>query len=166
MDPLFIDWLIILFSYWLETDNSSPSSVEIKSKWFYTSPPSICSYGVDMGNFCKSDVHWTVHHCDSWRIKNQLDATCYFILLLIDSTCFGHYYVCVACAVCSARAAGWSTTSCASACSLDTTQAQPHLTSNIQQTKNKTTNVVIQQHSRKLLMMDIVMSETCWVYKK
>ena len=26
--------------------------------------------------------------------------------------------------------------------------------------------VVIQQHSRKLLMMDILMSETCWVYKK
>jgi len=24
--------------------------------------------------------------------KNQLDATCYFILLLIGSTCVGHYY--------------------------------------------------------------------------
>ena len=24
--------------------------------------------------------------------KNQLDATCYFIVLLIGSTCFGHYY--------------------------------------------------------------------------
>jgi len=28
----------------------------------------------------------------NWRIKNQLDATCYFIVLLIGSTCFGHYY--------------------------------------------------------------------------
>jgi len=28
------------------------------------------------------------------------------------------------------------------------------------------TDVVIQQHSRKLLMMDILMSETCWVHKK
>jgi len=28
-------------------------------------------------------------------------------------------------------------------------------------TENKTTDVVIQQHSRKLLMMDILMSETC-----
>jgi hypothetical protein len=27
--------------------------------------------------------------------------------------------------------------------------------------KNKTTNVVIKQHSRKLLMMDILMSGTC-----
>jgi hypothetical protein len=26
--------------------------------------------------------------------------------------------------------------------------------------------VVIHQHSRKLLMMDILMSETCWCYKK
>ena len=28
-------------------------------------------------------------------------------------------------------------------------------------TENKTTDVVVQQHSRKLLMMDILMSETC-----
>ena len=40
----------------------------------------------------ESDVYWIVHHCDSWRIKNQLDTTCYFIFLPIDSTCFGHYY--------------------------------------------------------------------------
>ena len=32
--------------------------------------------------------------------------------------------------------------------------------------KNNTTNVVIQQNSRKLLMMDILMSETCWEHKK
>jgi len=25
-------------------------------------------------------------------MKNQLDATYYFIVLLIGSTCFGHYY--------------------------------------------------------------------------
>jgi len=37
-----------------------------------------------------SDVYWTVHHCDSWRIKDQLDVTCYFISLLMCSTCFGH----------------------------------------------------------------------------
>jgi len=30
-----------------------------------------------------------------------------------------------------------------------------------QQTKNETANVVIQQHSRKILMMGIVMAETC-----
>jgi len=36
----------------------------------------------------------------------------------------------------------------------------------MQQTKNETTNVVITHHSRELLMMGIVMPETCWAYKK
>jgi len=35
-------------------------------------------------------IYWTVHHCDSWRIKDQLDVTCYFISLLMCSACFGH----------------------------------------------------------------------------
>ena len=56
---------------------------------------------------------------------------------------------------------GW-----ASACNTDTTQTQPHRNSNTQRTKNNTTNVGIQQNSRKRLMMDILMSETCWEYKK
>ena len=38
--------------------------------------------------------------------------------------------------------------------------------SNTQRTENKTTDVVIQQHSRKLLKMDILMSETCWAHNK
>ena len=38
--------------------------------------------------------------------------------------------------------------------------------SNTQRTENKTTDVVIQQHSRKLLIMDILISETCWAHKK
>jgi len=49
----------------------------------------------------------------------------------------------------------------ASACHTDTTPNQPHRNSNTHRTKNNTTNVVIQQNSRKLLMMDILMSETC-----
>jgi len=52
------------------------------------------------------------------------------------------------------------------ACNTDTTQTQPHQISNTNRTKNKTTNVVIRQHSSKLLMMDILMSETCWMHKK
>jgi hypothetical protein len=43
---------------------------------------------------------------------------------------------------------------------------KPHQISNTQRTENKTTDVVIQQHSRKLLMMDILTSETCWAHKK
>jgi len=40
---------------------------------------------------------------------------------------------------------------------------------NLQHTTNrekKTTDVVIQQHSHKLLMIDILISETCWVHNK
>ena len=51
--------------------------------------------------------------------------------------------------------------SCASACNTDTNQTQPHQISNAKRTENKTTDVVIQQHSCKLLMMDILVSETC-----
>jgi len=38
--------------------------------------------------------------------------------------------------------------------------------SNTQRTENKTTDVVIHQHSRRLLKMDILMSETCWPHNK
>ena len=38
----------------------------------------------------ESNVYWTVHHCNSWRMKDQLDVTCYFISLIMRSTCFGH----------------------------------------------------------------------------
>ena len=38
------------------------------------------------------DVYWTVHHLDNCRNKIQLDATCYFIMLMLGSTCFGHHY--------------------------------------------------------------------------
>ena len=37
---------------------------------------------------------------------------------------------------------------------------------NTQRTENKTTDVVIHQHSRKLLTMDVLMSETCWAHTK
>ena len=40
------------------------------------------------------------------------------------------------------------------------------LTLNHPSLQNKTTDVVIQQHSRKLLMMDILISETRWAHKK
>jgi len=52
------------------------------------------------------------------------------------------------------------------ACNTDTTPTQPHWNSNTHRTTNNLTNVVIQQNSRKLLMMDILMSETCWAHKK
>ena len=51
-------------------------------------------------------------------------------------------------------------------CNTDTTPTQQHRNSNTHRTKNNTTNVVIQQNSRKVLVMDILMSETCWAHKK
>jgi len=55
---------------------------------------------------------------------------------------------------------------CRLQCNTDTTQTQPHQISNTKRTENKTTDVVIQQHNRKFLMIDILMSEICWVHKK
>ena len=46
--------------------------------------------------------------------------------------------------------------SCASAYKTSITQNQSHQISNTLRTENKTIDVVIQQHSRKLLMMDIL----------
>ena len=40
-----------------------------------------------------SNVYWTVHHCNSWGMKNQLDVTCYFIPIIMRSTYFGHINV-------------------------------------------------------------------------
>jgi len=119
-------------------------------------------------NILQFYVYWTVHHCDSWRIKDhQLDVTVftekansfwsktqekktpYFEWLLTPSPHIPH-----------------ERTSCASACWTDTTPTQPHRNSNTHRTKNNTTNVVIQQNSRELLMMDILMSETCRTHKK
>ena len=61
------------------------------------------------------------------------------------------------------RVAGWNT---ASTCNTVTTPTQPYRNSNTHRTKNNRTNMVTQQNSRKFLMMDILMSETCWAYKK
>jgi len=55
---------------------------------------------------------------------------------------------------------GWSGIRVA-ACKTDTTPTQPHRNSNTYRTNKNTTNVVIQQNSRKLLMIDILMSEIC-----
>ena len=54
----------------------------------------------------------------------------------------------------------------AEAGSPDTTPAKPHPNSKTQQSKNSTAKVVVQQHSRKFLKMDILMPETCWISKK
>ena len=124
--------------------------------------------------FGESYVYWTVHHCDSWRIKDQLDVTCYFISLF----CAEHISDINISIIRRLRLFCWITTlvvlflvRCfgvlvwlgwngirASAYNTDTTPTRPHRNCNTHRTKNKTTNVVIQQNSGKLLMMDILMS--------
>jgi len=90
-------------------------------------------------------------HSDSWRMKNQLDVTCYFYFTSYALNMFRTFIY--------PSSAAWDY-------SADTTPTQPHRICNTHRTKNNTTNVVIQQNSRKLLMMDIFMSETCWAHKK
>jgi len=84
----------------------------------------------------ESNVYWTMHHCNSWGMKNQLDVTCYFISLVLQPA----------------------------------KRTPPNIsrskTSNTQRTENNTTDVVTHQHSRRLLKMVILMSETCWAHNK
>ena len=114
-----------------------------------------------------SYVYWTVHHLDSWVKRDQLDVTC-FIITLFSAQHVSDINISI---IRSLRLSCWITTFVVSvlqveACNTDTTPTQPHWNSNTHRTKNNTTNVVIQQDSRKLLMMDILMSERCWALNK
>jgi len=97
-------------------------------------------------------------------MKDQLDVTCYFISLIVlnmfrtliypsSGACdcveeLPHRSSCSQFVVCWSFCCGWYLV-------VFVLQAEA------QRTENKTTDVVIQQHSRKLLKMDILMSETC-----
>ena len=111
----------------------------------------------------------TLFHFLSTQYFSDINISIITLLLNYHIGCFVLGSLCVgelvSLGLSGVRVAGWSTT-CASACNTDTTQTQPYQLSNTQRIENKTTTVVIQQHSRKLLMMDILMSETCWAYKK
>jgi len=96
--------------------------------------------------------------CLTFKLKNKRPTWCHLLFyftslnyhigrIVLGSMCVGDSVWLGWSGICLA---GWST---ASAWNTD-------------RTKNKTTDVVIQQNSRKLLMMDILMSETCWTHKK
>ena len=91
------------------------------------------------------------------KSKNQLDANYYFIVLLMGSPCFGHYYahhqelatiMLITTLQCFNLQNGHFQTSSA---------ANP----NTQRSQNKATDVVNRQYSRRLLKMNILMFETC-----
>ena len=135
---------------------------------------------IKIKNIWASYFYWTVRHFNSWRIKTNLMTLAIFIHFL----CAQHVSDINISIIRSLRLFCWITTlvvlflfrcvlgfRCgwvlqAEVCYTDTTPTQPHRNSNEHRTKNNTTNVVIQQNSRKLLMMDILMSETCWAHKK
>ena len=95
--------------------------------------------------------------------KNQLDATYYFIVLLLGSTCFGHYY-----AHHQELATVMLITTLQSCFSLQSGHYSSLTAPNLQPTANQERNDQCgnQHHSRELLMMGMVMLETCWAYKR
>ena len=84
------------------------------------------------------------------KLKNERpsDVTCYFLHFL----CAQHFSDINISIFRSLRLCCWITTLV--------------VLFSFQRNENKTTDVVIQQHSRKLLKMDILMSEKCWAHKK
>jgi len=111
----------------------------------------------------------------NWRIRNQLDATYYFIVFSIGSTCFGHYYaqhqelanimlittLVVSFLVCCRLevSCGWAGV----VFGLQTAaRTLPQLNRN-QEWNDQCGN---QHYIRELLMLGIVMPETCWTYRK
>jgi len=128
-----------------------------------------------------SYVYWTVHRCDNWRIRDQLDVTIYWVLfhffyaqhasdintsivrsLLRLFCCMTTLVVCSCFDVCwsiGVDGLGWYP--CRSL--LHGYHPNP-ATPKLQHTSKQehTTNVVIQKKSPRLLMMDVLMSETCW----
>ena len=102
-----------------------------------------------------------MHHRDSWRIKDQLAGLIYPSSGACDySAELPHWSYCSWFDVCwSFGVVGLEWYPC---CRL-----QPATRIPLQPNHTETpTNVVIQQNSRKLLMIDILMSEKCWTRKK
>jgi len=114
--------------------------------------------------------------CFFLKNGNQLDASYYFIALLIGSTCFGHYYfhhqefatimlittLAVSFLVCCRLKVRCGYTGVVSGHYSSITAP------NLQHTANQERNDQCgnQHYSHEILMMGIVVPETCWAYKK
>ena len=104
--------------------------------------------------------------------KNQLDATYYFIVLLIGSTCFGHYYahsqehttiVLITTLVVSFFGFCRLEVKCGSCYNLQPGHYSSLPAPNFQPTatQERDDQCSNQHYSRELLMMGIVVPETC-----
>jgi len=116
-------------------------------------------------------------HSLTEELKNQLDATCYFIVLLIGSTCFGHYYahhqelatiMLITTLVVSFLVCCMLEAKARLLFSLQPGHYSSLTAPNLQLKANQERNGQCgnQHYSRELLMMGIVMPETCWAYEK
>ena len=127
-------------------------------------------------NINSTYVYGTVYHCNSWKQKTNL----MLLAILFHFLCAQHVSDINISIIRILRLFCWITTLvvcswfdvcwCFGVVGLEwypCYRLQP-VTPNLQHTSNQehTTNVVIQQNIRKLLIMDILMSETCWAYKK
>jgi len=78
---LYMGWICTVPNTVLPSSNLYIPA-ETKYWWIKKKPRSIRTF--------KCYVYCSLHHCDSCRIKDQLDVTCYFVSLLMCSTCFGY----------------------------------------------------------------------------
>ena len=107
---------------------------------------------------CKSYVYWTVHHFDSWRIRDQLDVNSYYVLFHffyaqhvsdINTSiimnlrlfyCIATLVVCCCFDMCWSFGVAWLGLYLCSMlkynCYTDTTSTQPHRNSNTHPNKN------------------------------
>ena len=95
---------------------------------------------------------WWIYF-EHWRIKNQLDVTCYYYFSPLIFNMF-QALICPSSGVCKYVV------------ELPNSLISFLVWSTHSKPRTKSANVVVQQHSRKLLKMGILMPETCWVSKK
>jgi len=129
-------------------------------------------------NFASKVVSVTQYHTRKYQVlknKNQLDVTCYLLFYFLETPHISGINMPIFRIM---RLYCWTTILAASflvccvfdfgggsAGNPDTTPAEPPPKSNTQQTKNEAANMVVQQYSRIILKMGILMPETCWVSK-
>ena len=129
--------------------------------------------------FIESNVYRTVHHYNSWGIRNQLDVTCdiYYLIFAqhvsnINMSIFRSLRLywrftsialfCDRCVLGFAANGVWKCPFCRFNLQNGHFQTSFAANPNTQRSQNKATDVVNRQYSRRLLKMDILMFETCW----
>ena len=124
------------------------------------SSPVISKYSLE------SYVYWTVCHCDSWRIRPTWCHLLFYFTSYVLNMFRALIYPSSGACDYSVELPHWSYCSWFDVCWSFCVVGLEWYPCCMLKLQPATTNVVIQQNSRKLLMMDILMSETCWAHKK